>query len=83
MYSITRMGPYGLRREVVDAADVGVADRAGEEELLPQRLVVPGHARLFAHDLEGDGLLRGPVVREEHLAHPAFAEALTDSRSGR
>jgi hypothetical protein len=49
-----------------------------EQELLPQRLVVAGHARLFAHDLQGDGLLRRPVVREKDLAHPSLAEALTD-----
>ena len=66
------------RRQVVHAADVRVADRAREEQLLPQRLVVAGHARLFAHDLQGDGLLRRPVVREKDLAHPALAEALTN-----
>ncbi len=71
-------GAPGARREVVDAADVGVADGAREQELLAQGLVVSGHARLFAHDLEGHGLLGGPVECQEHLAHPTFAEALAD-----
>ncbi len=71
-------GAPEARREVVDAAHVGVADRARQEQLLPERLVVAGHARLFAHDLEGDGLLGRAIERQEDLAHASFAEALTD-----
>jgi hypothetical protein len=55
-----------------------VADRSREEELLAKRFVVARHARFFANDLQSDGLLRRPVVREEHLAHAPFSEALTN-----
>ena len=71
-------GPVERGREVVDAADVRVADRARVEQLLPQRLVVPGHAGLLADDLQRDRLLRRPVVREKDLAHAPLAEALAN-----
>ena len=68
----------GAGRQVVDAADVRVADRAREQQLLTQRFVVARHARLFAHDFQRDRLLGAAVVGEEHLAHAALAEALAD-----
>src|SRR5882672_10472540 len=48
------------------------------QKLLAHRLVVASHARILTHDLERNRLLRAPVVGEEHLSHPTFAEALTD-----
>jgi hypothetical protein len=36
--------PVRARREIVHAAHVRVADRAREDQLLPQGLVVAGHA---------------------------------------
>ena len=71
-------GAVDARREVVHAADVRVADGPRVQELLPERLVVAGHARLFADDLQRDGLLRRAVVREEDLTHAPFAEALAN-----
>ncbi len=65
-------------RQIVDAANVGVADRASEQQLLPQRFVIARHARLFAHHLQRHWLLGAAVIGEEHLAHAAFAEALAN-----
>jgi hypothetical protein len=45
---------------------------------LTQRFVVTRHARLFAHDLQGAGLLRTAVVRKEHLTHASLTQALPD-----
>ena len=65
-------------REVVHAADVRVRDRAREDQLLTERLVVAGHARVFADDLQRNRLLGRAVVREEDLTHAALSEALAN-----
>jgi hypothetical protein len=65
-------------RQIVHAANVGVAHRTGEQQLLTQRFVVARHARFFAHDLQRDGLLGTAVIGQEHLAHASLAEALAD-----
>ena len=70
--------PIRARSEVVDAAHVGVTDRARKNELLSQCLVVAGHARFFADNLERDRLLGRAVIREKDFAHPSFAEALAN-----
>ncbi len=78
MCSITSDRAPVAGSEIVNAAHVGMADRASEEELLAECLVVAGHPRLFVDDLERNRLLRAAVVGEEHFAHAALAQALTD-----
>jgi hypothetical protein len=68
--------PVPRGRQVVNSTHVRVADAARQEQLLTQRFVVAGHARLFADDLESDRLLGRSVIGEKHLAHPPLAEAL-------
>ncbi len=70
--------PVGRGHEVVDAADVGARHAPGDDHLEAEGLVVAGHARVGADDLERDEVQRGAIVGEKHLAHTADAETPAD-----
>ena len=77
-YDRTTQQPSALKVVREESRMPGDDEALRQELLLAQRLVVAGHARFLAHDLERPGLLRAAIVGEEHLSHAAFAEALTN-----
>ena len=69
----------GVLGDVVDAADVRVADPPGGRHLLAE----PGEpvgvgGEVWREELEGDRLAEGQVVGPVHLPHPASAEGGDD-----
>ncbi len=66
--------------EVVDPADVGVRDPAGQADLTAQPLPVLGVVRqLAAQQLQRDPLVELEVVDDIDDAHAAFTEQLEDA----
>jgi hypothetical protein len=55
-----------------------MTDGACQQQLVPERFVITGHARFLAHDLQRNRLLRAPVVSGKDLTHSPFTETFLD-----